>query len=168
MNREVWLEGPLEGVPPLLMPVAHALIQAGHDVREAIDGLTLKQLWLEPGGAASIGFHLRHMAGSTDRLVAYALGRSLDPGQVARLKEEKTVPPESPPAEDLLQQFDGIVAQSLEVLRATPDSGLLDRRLVGRAGRPSTVLGLLYHAGEHAQRHAGQVITTAKVVRGSA
>src|SRR5262245_43897802 len=34
------------------------------------------------------------------------------------------------------------------------------------AGPPGTVRGLLFHAAEHAQRHAGAVIATAKVVRG--
>jgi hypothetical protein len=31
---------------------------------------------------------------------------------------------------------------------------------------PSNVLGLLFHAAEHTQRHVGQAITTAKVVKG--
>jgi uncharacterized damage-inducible protein DinB len=30
---------------------------------------------------------------------------------------------------------------------------------------PRTVIGLLFHAAEHAQRHTGQLIATAKVVR---
>jgi len=28
-EREAWLRGPLPGVPPLLMPAAHALVGAG-------------------------------------------------------------------------------------------------------------------------------------------
>jgi uncharacterized damage-inducible protein DinB len=36
---------------------------------------------------------------------------------------------------------------------------------VGRAKLPSTVLGLLFHAAEHTQRHVGQLLVTAKVVR---
>jgi uncharacterized damage-inducible protein DinB len=46
------------------------------------------------------------------------------------------------------------------------DQALLDPRLVGRAQLPSNVLGLLFHAAEHTMRHTGQVITTAKIVRG--
>jgi hypothetical protein len=38
-------------------------------------------------------------------------------------------------------------------------------RQVGRAQLPSTVLGLLFHAAEHAQRHVGQLVTTSKVIR---
>jgi hypothetical protein len=28
-------------------------------------------------------------------------------------------------------------------------------------------LGLLFHAAEHAQRHVGQLVTTAKIIRGT-
>ena len=51
-------------------------------------------------------------------------------------------------------------------LRRTPTSTLRERRGVGRAQLPSTVRGLLFHAAEHAQRHTGQVVTTARVVVG--
>ncbi len=50
-------------------------------------------------------------------------------------------------------------------LRATPPSSLYDARAVGRAALPTTVVGLLFHAAEHSQRHAGQIVTMAKVVR---
>ncbi len=36
---------------------------------------------------------------------------------------------------------------------------------MGRGRLPSTVLGLLVHAAEHASRHAGQITTTARFVR---
>ena len=39
-GAEAWLGGPVEGVPPLLMPVAHALIQTVTDVRRAAADLT--------------------------------------------------------------------------------------------------------------------------------
>jgi hypothetical protein len=58
------------------------------------------------------------------------------------------------------------VERALAQLRATPRESLLEARKVGRAGLPSTVLGLLFHAAEHTQRHAGQLVTTAKIVRG--
>src|SRR3954468_11085681 len=64
---EVWLRGPLPEYLDELQPVAHSLLQ----VREELEGvlsLTSAQLWARPGGVASIGFHLRHLAGSLDRL----------------------------------------------------------------------------------------------------
>ena len=58
---EFWLRGPVEGVPPLLMPVAHALLQSRKDLREAAEPLSTRELWQRPGRAASVGFHLRHI-----------------------------------------------------------------------------------------------------------
>jgi uncharacterized damage-inducible protein DinB len=59
------------------------------------------------------------------------------------------------------RSFEAAMAQ----LRATPPSSLYDARAVGRAALPTTVIGLLFHAAEHSQRHAGQIVTMAKVVR---
>lgn len=166
MSHEFWLEGPIEGVPPHLMPVAHALLQAGDDLREALSTLTPEQLWHRPNGGASTGFHLRHLAGSLDRLITYAQGRQLSDEQRASLAAEKTEPSPLIPVETLLDLVDARIQWALTVLRATPESSLLDQRMVGRAQRPSTVLGLLVHAADHSQRHTGQAITTARIVRG--
>ena len=166
MSREFWLEGPIEGVPSHLMPVAHALLQAGDDLRVALAGLTPDQVWLRPNGAASTGFHLRHLAGSLDRLVTYSQGNPLSEEQRASLAAEKTEPSPLIAVESLLDLVDARIQNALAVLRGTPASSLLDERLVGRAQRPSTVLGLLVHAADHSQRHTGQAITTARIVRG--
>jgi uncharacterized damage-inducible protein DinB len=58
------------------------------------------------------------------------------------------------------------VDQAFAQLRATDERTLLEPREVGRMKLPSTVLGLLFHAAEHTQRHVGQVVTTARVVKG--
>ena len=71
---EPWLRGPVEGVPALLQPAAHAFVMAVEDVERATAGLHAHELWLEPGGAASIGFHIAHLSGATDRLLTYARG----------------------------------------------------------------------------------------------
>ena len=70
-------------------------------------------------------------------------------------------------AEALLVIVRAAIERALVQLRSTPREQLLDERKVGRAGLPSTVLGLLCHGGEHTLRHAGQAITTAKIVRGA-
>ena len=163
---DVWLRGPVEGVPPLLMPAAHALLQAQEDLHAAAAALTPAELWQRPGGAAAIGFHLRHLSGSLRRLLAYAQGRKLTPGEVAGIPLEGE--PGTPPATaaELLGVVDGAVEEGLAVLRGTGPEAILAPRTVGRAALPSNVLGLLFHAAEHTQRHTGQVIATAKVVRG--
>ena len=163
---EAWLRGPIEGVDPYLMPAAHALVQAGEEIERAVHGLSPQQVWATPGGAASVGFHLRHVIGSLDRLLTYARGASLDAHQRAflEMETEPCDPPSGP--EPLVAGVRRAVEAALAAYRATPRDALLETRTVGRAALPSTVIGLLFHAAEHAQRHAGQIVTTAKVVRG--
>jgi hypothetical protein len=161
---EAWLRGPLPGVDAFLMPAAHALVQVREDVAGAVHGLAPGQLFSRPGGAASLAFHLRHIAGSLDRLLTYARGETLTDAQraAARRERDEAGGQDGP---SLVAEVGAAVEAALEQLRATPRDRLLDARPVGRAGVPSNVLGLLVHAAEHAQRHAGQVITTAKIVR---
>jgi hypothetical protein len=161
---EVWLRGPIPGVPPQLQPVAHTLVQCREDVAARVADLTPAQLWEKPGGAASIGFHVRHAAGSLDRLFTYARGAQLSPEQMAVLKAEGEPDHEEGAASRLIEHFNRGIDRALEQLRGTDPSTLLDARAVGRAQLPSNVLGLLFHGGEHTLRHVGQMITTAKIV----
>jgi uncharacterized damage-inducible protein DinB len=159
MNQpEVWLRGPLENVSPTLMPVAHALLQAAEDL-EVATALTPEQLWRNVGTAASVGFHLRHIAGSIDRLVTYADAQQLSSTQMTFLKNETIT---GATASELLNEARAAITRALEILQTTRDSILFEPRTVGRQKLPSTVIGLLYHIGEHTSRHAGQVITSVK------
>jgi hypothetical protein len=165
-SPEVWLRGPVPDVPPLLQPVAHALLQCREELAATVRGLTSDQLWAQPSGAASIGFHVKHAAGSLDRLFTYARGERLSAAQKAMLVTEAQ--PDLAPnvAARLVAGFDEAVERALAQLRGTDENTLLEPRGVGRAQLPSTVLGLLFHAAEHTQRHVGQIATTAKVVKG--
>jgi hypothetical protein len=162
----VWLRGPIAGVTPLLQPVAHALVQADEEIRRAIDGLSMDQLWARPGGAAAIGFHVRHAIGSLDRLLTYARGDALNEGQLATLAAERRLDRDGLSTE-LAEAFSAAVALALAQLRDTPEDTLLAAREVGRARRPSNVIGLLVHAAEHTAGHVAQTVTTAKILRGS-
>lgn len=163
---EVWLRGPIEGVSPLRMPAAHALLGAAEDVARAASDLTVDELWVRPGGAASVGFHLRHVAGSIDRLLTYARGAALTDAQRAFLASEGE--PGHPPAsaDALVRLCCETIRAAVDFVRDTRDETLWEARGVGRAQLPSTVGGLLFHVAEHTQRHTGQIITTAKIVRG--
>ena len=163
---EAWLRGPVEGVPARLMPVAHSLIDALEEIEQVASDLSVEEIWLCPGGAASVGFHLRHAAGSLDRLLTYAGGRGLSAEQRTALDRERE--PGQPPstARELLDDLRRTVSRGLDTLRSTPDIALDETREVGRAKLPSTVHGLLFHAAEHTRRHAGQVIATARIIRG--
>jgi uncharacterized damage-inducible protein DinB len=163
---EAWLDGPVEGVDAYLMPVAHSLVQAARDV-ERLSDLTPEQLWTKPGGAAAVGFHLKHVAGVVDRLSTYARGEALDDRQMAALRAEGEAGDPPATAADLVRAAQAALERALAQLRATPREALLEPRGVGRRQLPSNVLGLLHHAAEHATRHTGQALTTAKVVRDS-
>lgn len=167
MSRpEVWLRGePVAGVPALLQPVAHSLLQCVEEARAVVAPLDADALRRRPGGAASCAYHLRHASGSLDRLTTYARGAMLDDAQLAALAAEGRED-EAAEGAALLSALERQVEAALAQLRATETATLTEPRDVGRARLPSTVVGLLFHAAEHTQRHVGQLVTTAKVVQG--
>jgi hypothetical protein len=162
---EAWLRGPVAGVPPLLQPVAHALVQAADEVDALAGRIAADTLWLRPHGLASAGFHLQHMRGVLDRLFTYAQGRTLSDEQLAQLRAEGTPPAHEPDATVLARAFREQVERALDQLRATDPATLTDARAVGRMQLPSTVQGLLFHAAEHVQRHLGQLLVTVRTAQ---
>jgi uncharacterized damage-inducible protein DinB len=161
---EVWQRGPVEGVPGLLQPVAHALLQALEEIEREMENFPAALLWNKPAGVASVGFHLQHLTGVLDRLFTYARGEMLSPEQLKALTAEGQVH-ESAGTELLVKAFREQVQKALDQIRNTPEDTLLQPRGVGRKQIPSTVLGLLFHAAEHSQRHVGQLIVTARILR---
>jgi len=166
---EVWLRGPIEGVPPTVQPIAHALLQSVEEVDRLVAGLPDAVLWTRPGGVASAGFHLQHLSGVLDRLFTYARGEALSESQRDALRREG----DSSAAGDadaavLAERFRAQVEVAISQLRATSEAALSEPRSVGRARLPSTVLGLLAHAAEHTQRHVGQLLVTVRVQTGVA
>ena len=163
---EPWLRGPVAGISARLQPPAHAFIMAREDVAAAVAGLTAEHVWARPAGIAPVGFHVAHLAGSTDRLLTYARGEMLSEAQRGALAAERTLADTRPPLDALIATLDDAIRRALDQLAATPDAILGEPRAVGQLHLPSTVLGLLFHAAEHASRHTGQVVTTATLVRG--
>ena len=149
-------------MPAPLQPVAHSLMQSREEVDALLAGLAPEKIWHVHNGAASIGFHVRHAMGSLDRLFMYARGAMLSEAQRRALAQESEADSDLA-AGDLRAAFDGAVERALDQLRSTDAATLADVRHVGRAQLPSTVLGLLFHAAEHTQRHVGQAITTKKL-----
>jgi len=162
---EAWQRGPVAGFDPLIMPVVHALIQAREDLERLAVTVPAEHVWRRPGGAASIGFHVRHTGGALDRLFTYARGELLSDAQRAALKTEGDAGDPAAPLSALVTDVTRIFEAAFDQLRTTPAGTLLEERKVGRAGLPATILGLLFHAAEHTTRHVGQAITTALVQR---
>jgi DinB family protein len=145
MVEEAWLRGPIPGVDPLIAPVLYTFTQAREDLARYTEGLTADQLW-----SSSVGFHVRHISRSTDRLIAYLQGRmpkKLGDGEPGASREE------------LLAELDNAFNRAEGVVRSIDPATLRDPREVGRKRLPTTVIGLLTHIAEHIQRHVGQAIT---------
>src|SRR5688572_31729141 len=134
---EVWLRGPIGGVPSHLQPVAHSLRQCGEELERLLPELTTEQIWRTSGAAASIGYHVLHAIGSLDRLFTYARGESLSDAQRAALALEADVVAHRVPAVELAAEFTAAIERALTQLCATSGADVLDERRVGRAGLPS-------------------------------
>ncbi|MEC3878882.1 DinB family protein [Parapedobacter sp. 10938] len=160
---EVWMRGPVPGVPPLLQPVAHALLQAKEEVTRYMDSFDDAYLWMRPAGRASVGFHLQHISGVVDRLFTYALANPLSDQQFEYLRAEG-LEASHIRSSDLVLAFGKQVAAAVTQLRETDESTLTEVRYLGRKRVPTTLIGLLFHAAEHTQRHVGQLLVTVTLI----
>jgi uncharacterized damage-inducible protein DinB len=162
MPIEPWMRGPIDGVDVLVAPVLYSFQQAREDLALHTEGLAPAQVWASPHGFGSVGFHLRHIAGSTDRLMTYLEGRQLSATQMEFLRREH-----DPGAtrDELLADLDAAFQSAEAVARAVDPAQLREPRGIGRKMLPTTVIGLLTHIAEHTQRHVGQAISAAKLAR---
>ncbi|HEY7335510.1 MAG TPA: DinB family protein [Bryobacteraceae bacterium] len=156
------MRGPLAGVHPLIAPSLYGFQQAREDLAKHTEGLTTAQIWATPHGFGSVGFHLRHIAGSTDRLATYLRGEQLSEAQMEFLRREHEA---GATREELLAQTDTVFQGVESLARSIDPDRLAEAREVGRKRLPTTVLGLLTHIAEHTQRHVGQAISAAKLAR---
>ncbi|WP_067029894.1 DinB family protein [Allomuricauda sp. CP2A] len=162
--QEYWLSGPIPNVPPLLQPSAHALLQSVREIKTYLIDFPEEKLWEKPFGRASVGFHLRHLTGVLDRLLTYAKEQSLTEEQFHFLKNEGNGQ-DAPSVQQLISDFETKVNEALDYFKTIPESSLTENRYVGRKKLPTTVIGLLFHAAEHSQRHVGQLLVTVSVLK---
>jgi DinB superfamily len=156
------MRGPLAGVDPLIAPILYTFQHAREDLARWTEGLTTEQIWATPHEFGSVGFHIRHIGGSTDRLLTYLQGRQLTDDQLAFLKSEKD---SGAPREELLAEMETVFGRAEGIVRGIDPATLRDAREIGRKRLPTTVIGLLVHTAEHIQRHIGQAISAAKLAR---
>ena len=88
LQREPWLRGTHSEIPAVPRAVLHALELAEEDLTYWCGELSERELLAMPSGLPSIAFHLRHIAGSLDRLLTYAEGRQLNKQQLLALSGE--------------------------------------------------------------------------------
>lgn len=157
---EPWLRGTLTEFDPVRRAVLHALELAGEDVQRWTGSLTDVEIFAQPMGLPSVAFQLRHMARSLDRLLTYAEDRALSEAQLEALQTES----DPALATEVREEFHAGLERAMQRVRAFAPAIYAEARGVGRERLPTTVAGLLIHCAEHTQRHAGQMVTTAKVV----
>jgi uncharacterized damage-inducible protein DinB len=163
-NTEWWQRGPIDGIPAVLQPVAHILLQVRESVGELVENLTPLEWNARPANVASAAFHVRHIAAVIDRLFTYARGDALSAEQFTALRSEGA----ELAAADVASVLDALhtrVDAAVAELRTIDVATLGDFRGVGRAQLPSTVIGCLVHGAEHAMRHVGQLSVTVRIVR---
>lgn len=158
-NTEFWLRGPVPGIIDVLQPAAHALLQTNKELIEYTKNFPDDKLWKQSGGRASVGFHMQHIAGVLDRMLTYSKGESLSKEQFNFLKNEG-VANDAINVENLQNYFFDMLTKALDYFKTITEEELKEKRSVGRKKLPSTVIGLLFHAAEHSQRHVGQLLVT--------
>jgi uncharacterized damage-inducible protein DinB len=161
---EPWLRGSETDVSAVGRAVLHALQLAEEDLHKWwCSVLSDEQLNTRPGGAPPVAFHIRHIAGSVDRLLTYAEAQDLSEQQMALLRAEPT---RGTTKEELFAELNRALNDAAIRVRALAQMNLEEPRTVGKKRLPTTLGGLLVHVADHTQRHVGQAITTAKVVAG--
>ncbi len=159
---EPWLRGPLPHAGPLVSNLYYTFAQAREELAAALSGLTAEEVWSRPYGLASVGFHVRHMGGAAERLGSYLQGGQLTADQLLEMKAEAET---GASGEELLAQLEARFARLEREVQTIDPARLEEPREVGRARLPSTAIGLIVHIAEHTQRHLGQAITMAKLVK---
>jgi hypothetical protein len=158
---EPWMKGAMPGVDPVIGHLLHASEHIQADLERALSSLTVTQLWNKPLGMTSAGFHILHLAGSTDRLCTYLEGQQLSAEQLQALEDESR--PGTATARHLINQAENSLIRYERLLQTLKPEDYGRLREIGRRRLPATVIGLAIHIAEHGQRHVGQAITAAKL-----
>jgi uncharacterized damage-inducible protein DinB len=177
---EPWLSGTHADVPAAGRAVLHALDLSLDDLTKWTAGLTDAEVYSQPFGLSSIAFHLRHIARSVDRILTYAEGGQLSAEQLAALKTEQTGSEQSgaeeigsergrggrlEPLSELLAEVEVSFNDAADRIQVLATADLNTPRFVGRKQLPTSIGGAMIHVADHTQRHTGQVVTTAKVIK---
>jgi uncharacterized damage-inducible protein DinB len=159
---EPWLRGTHADAPAVGRAVLHALDLALDDIAKWTGGLTDAEVHAQPLGLPSVAFHLRHIARSTDRILTYAEGNQLTSEQLAALKAEQSG---EEALAALIAEVEVSFSNAADRIRVLATANFDTFRGVGHKQVPTTIGGALIHVADHTQRHTGQVVTTAKVLK---
>jgi uncharacterized damage-inducible protein DinB len=159
---EPWLRGTHADIPAVGRAILHALDLALDDIAKWTQGLTDLEIHAQPLGLPAISFHLKHIARSTDRLITYAEGGQISADQLALLKSEKSG---CETLAELIAEVEAAFTNAADRVRVLATADFNTFRGVGRKQLPTSIGGALVHVADHTQRHVGQIVTTAKVIK---
>src|SRR5579863_4210253 len=142
---EPWMRGIVPGIDPVIGHLLRASEHIREDLERAIAPLSVEQLWATPDGMTSAGFHVKHLAGSTERLSTYLEGRQLNAEQIAAMRAEGTG---RESAADLLASVRAALAHYEELVRALSPDHFAEVREIGRKSLQTTVISLAIHIAE--------------------
>lgn len=125
---EPWLRGTRGDVDAVRRAVLHALELAAEDTARWCDELNGEEMEARPYGLPSVGFQLRHVARSLDRLLTYADGQQLTERQLKLLKTEE----EFVDREATLMEFAEAIEVSMTRVLAFSEKSYEQPRAVGR------------------------------------
>jgi uncharacterized damage-inducible protein DinB len=157
---EPWMRGIVPGIDPVIGHLLRASEHIREDLERAIEPLSVEQIWATPAGMTSVGFHAKHLAGSTERLCTYLEGRQLTSEQIVEMKEEGRG---TETAQELIASVVDSLARYEELVRGLTPEQFGEIREIGRKRLQTTVVSLAIHIAEHGQRHVGQAISAAKL-----
>jgi hypothetical protein len=159
---EAWMRGSITDLDPIAGHLLRAAQQVREDAEAALAGLTASAIWSKPHGATSAGFHAKHLAGSTVRLLTYLAGRQLNEKQLSEIPLERGG---EESAVELLALISSAFDRYEEAIRNLPPAAFGSPREIGRRRYPATAIAIAIHIVEHAQRHIGGLIAAAKLAR---
>ena len=159
---EPWMRGILPDIHPVTGHLLRAIEQIREDTEATLNGLSVPQIWAKPHGMSSVGFHAKHLAGSTERLNTYLAGQSLTPEQLSAIEAESHGDESSA---GLLAGIQTALQHYEDSVRQLKPEDFAAIREIGRKRYQTTAISVAIHAMEHAQRHTGGMIAAAKLVR---
>jgi hypothetical protein len=154
------MRGILPGVDPVIGHLLRASEHISEDLEHAIGNLTIDQIWATPHNMTSVGFHAKHLAGSTERLCTYLEGKQLTAAQLADINQENHG---TESAVNLIAAVRRSLARYEELVCALTPEKFGEKREIGRRRLETTAISLAIHIAEHGQRHVGQAISAAKL-----
>jgi len=160
---EPWLRGTYSDLPAVLRAVLHAFDLAQEDIAHWTADLSEAELHATPYGLTSIALHLRHIPRSLDRLLTYAEGNQLSSEQIIEMKTECD---DSVSRDELFSELNAGLGKAARRVRAFAEADLETPCAIGKKQLPTTIGGLLVHLADHTQRHTGQIVTTARLLKG--